>query len=370
MTNFRYLVFAIVILFLSACDTEKSEVTVDVNNDLIAVSEQQFESEKMNLGQITKQQFMTSVMVNGTVTSMPNGNATVGFPMPGRVSKILVVSGQTVSKGQAVVAVSGVEVIELQNNYAESAARLKRLESEYNRISELYTEKVIAEKEFIATESEYKIEKAKLSALALKLSAVGISTDKIDNGQFVSSYFVSAPINGVLSNIGVSIGESVNQNMSFASIVNANLFQLRLSLFMRDVYSVKSGQRVLFSTTGQEPFNEAKITYVGNQLSSDSKTVTCYAQILGKPSGLVQNAYVNAQIITQIDSAYALPLEAILKSGDTREILVLDKKEDSFYYFYSKIVKTGRGNAKYVELIGTEITRPVLIDGVYNFIVE
>lgn len=370
MTNFRYLVFALVILFLAACDTEKPEVSTDLNSDLISVSEQQFESEKMKLGQITKQQFMTYVMVNGTVVSMPNGNAKVGFPISGRVSSILVVPGEHVSKGKALVEVSGMDIIDLQNRYAESAASIKRLESEYNRISELYAEKVVPEKEFIAIESEYKITKAKHSALALKLSTVGISIDKVENGELVSSYFLSAPISGVLSGIDVSIGEYVNQNVIFAKIVNLNLFQLQLSVFMSDASQVEPGQHVLFSSTGQAPFTEAEITYVGNQLSSDSKTVTCYAQILDKSSGLVQNAYVKAQIITQLDSAYALPVEAILKSGDTREILVLNKKENQSYYFKSEIVKTGRENGKYVELPDINITQPVLIDGVYNFIIE
>lgn len=370
MIRYKFLIFAGAMLFFSSCNSEVEQGTVDENSDLITVSKQQFESEKMALGKMSKQQFAEQINVNGTIVSKPEGKAKVGFPMEGRVSKILIASGQMVSKGQPLVEISGNAIIELQNEYVASAASLKRIESEFKRVEALYADKVVAEKEFVAAESEFKIAKANYAALALKLNNVGLSPAQAEQGHLVSSYTVKAPIAGRLSDVMIHVGQYVNRDVELAEIVNPYFFQLKLSVFETDMRDVKPGERVVFSISGSASLYQAKISGVGNQLGIESKAVTCYADIEAEAANLYENSYVAAQIVTGVDSVFALPIDALIKSGEHFNILELVKTDDENYYFQSKLVKVGRENDGYREIITTQPLKNILVSGAYNFVLE
>jgi len=370
MIRYKFLIFAGAMLFLASCNSEVEQNSIDENSDLITVSKQQFESEKMVLGKMSKQQFAEQINVNGIIVSKPEGKAKVGFPMEGRISKILITPGQMVSKGQPLAEISGNAVIELQNEYVASAAGLKRIESEFKRVEALYADKVVAEKEFFAAESEFKIAKADYTALALKLNNVGLSPAQTELGNFVSSYVVKAPIAGRISDVMVHVGQSVDSDVELAEIVNPDFFQLKLSIFEGDMYNVKPGEKVNFKISGVESYYHAEISNVGNQLGIDSKAITCYADIEAGVANLYENSYVDAQIVTAVDSVFALPIEALIKSGEHFNILELVKTDEENYYFQPILIKVGREDNGFREVMITQPLKNILINGAYNFVLE
>lgn len=162
---------------LFACENKPE--AVEQESGFIEITNQQFSTDAMQLGKMETKTFESTVKCNGSVVPLANGMAKVNAPVSGVIKKIYFRHGQFVEKNQALLEISGNEIIDIQKEFAETAAQYKRLESEYVRIKSLYNEKVTSEKDFITIESEFKALMARYNGLKIKIESLGFSISKI-----------------------------------------------------------------------------------------------------------------------------------------------------------------------------------------------
>ena len=367
--------FAIILLIFSvtlfSCKTKPTEV-VEPESGLIEITKVQFQSEKMEFGVPSVSLFPDLVHFTGTVIPSVNGRAQVSLPAQGFISNIYCKPGQSVGKGALLFEVSGNEFIDMQKDFAESAALLIRLKSEYERQKELYDEKIGTKKDFILAESTYNVEKAKCNALRIKIQILGLDAAKIEEGKFYTSYSVKSPIKGFIVNIAATIGQYVEPQQTIAEIIDIESFQLMLSVFEKDISKVKTGQNVEFYLAGNTGKKyTAKLNSVGKTINSATKSIDCFAEMENFDNKLmVSNQFVEGEIIVANDSVFSLPESAILKSGNETFVLVLEKENDELFYLSKLKVNTGRRNNEYVEISELPESKKILIKGVYNIMIE
>ena len=200
----------------------------------------------MELGKPMPITFSESITFTGIIAPSANGKAQISLPIMGVVDKIYCSIGQHITKGQLLFEISGTELIDLQKEFAESAAINKRLKSEYDRVNELYKENIGTQKELIFAESTYKTEQARYMALKLKLDKIGLDIKQIEDGSFYKSFSIVSPINGYIIAIDATIGQFIERQSVVAEIVDADQFQLKISVFEKDVNKLKMGQSILF----------------------------------------------------------------------------------------------------------------------------
>ncbi len=365
--TYYFTFIATVALLLSAC-TKKQESPA-ATTDFIEITNEQFVSEGMQLSEIDTKTFEAIVKCSGSIVPKPNGMANVTAPIAGVISKIHCINGAYVQKNEAILEISGAEVIDIQRDYAEASARYKRSKSEYLRLKTLYAEAVISEKEFIAAESDYKSAEATYNSLQLKLNAAGFSIRAIENGEFSDSYTLRSPISGYVSGLKTTIGTYINQQSVGIEIADPSQFQLTLSVFATDIAKIKKGQVVRFRSTGSDSELQAVISSVGITVNADSKSIDCYATIkANNVTQLIANNAVTAEIITQSEPVNAVPTEAIIKSESNNFILVLNKKTDIGYQFSKVMVELGRQQNGFTELKGAKVSGQIVSKGVYNIV--
>ena len=143
-----------------------------------------------------------------------------------------------------------------------------------------------------------------------------------------------------------------------------------LNVFEKDIQSLKENQRVMFRILGDNNEYYATLKSLGKNVDNETKTILCFAEIddLLK-NNFINNTYVEARVITSRDSVYAVPEEAILRSGESRYILVLRNKENENYYLEKTSVETGRTANGFIE-IKNEIKGQLLLKGAYNIVIE
>ena len=230
----------------------------------------------------------------------------------------------------------------------------------------MYSEKATSEKDFIQAEAEYKSVLADYNGLKLKIESIGLSTEKVENGDFSTSYFLKSPINGYINNIKANLGVSVGAQSELLEIVNPEFLQIKLSVFSNDVMKIKIGQDVHIKTGDNDNYFYAKIDAVGVSVDDDTKTITCYASVSEKKSMKpIANMYVEANIITQIDTVTVLPKSAVIKSENTYFILALKNRDSNQYVFTKQVVGIGREYKEYFEILDNEIDGSVLVRGGY-----
>lgn len=368
MKNSKYLGYSILgLLILTSC--QSNSPAEEATSNLIEITEKQFVTDQMQVGIVEEKVFDNLVKCNGYVVPLPEGKATLSVPISGVVKSIAVQNGQMVRSGQLIFEIEGNELIDIQREYAEVAVTYKRLKSEYDRVNSLYTQDVIAEKDFRLVENEYFSSLAMYKGLKMKIERIHLSADRIENGDFYASYPVHSPLGGTITNLNVNLGSFVTSGLVMAEVIDTRRMQIQLSVFNNDSKKIEKGQTVRIKDAGMQEFQRAVIHSVGIDVKDDTKTVSCYATLTDPMvSRLIVNQYLECEIVTSADTVSAIPTEAILRSESGSFVLKVDKKEGGIYLLTKAEVTTGRQYNGYTELLSGAPSSEILTRGVYNIV--
>lgn len=360
---------AIATFIMFSCGN-KPEVA-EHESGLIEITNQQFETDSMQFGEIETKLFENIVKCNGTTVPLPNGIAKLNAPISGIIKSINCSNGESVDKNQPLIEITGNEIIEIQKEFAEVSANYKRIKSEYERIKSLYNEKVTAEKDFTVAETEFKASMAKYSGLKLKIESIGLNTSKIENGEFYSSYQLKSPIKGYISNFNTSIGSYIDSQAELLEIINPDMLQVKLSVFVNEIANLRKGQTVRFKSTNTLDYQHATISSIGVAINNETKSVECYAAITGKRAiNPIAYEFVESEIVTSIDTVKALPSDAIIKTESGYAILALEKQHDNGYSLKKLDIIIGNQHNGYTQVITDIGNNKVLTKGLYNIVIE
>jgi membrane fusion protein, heavy metal efflux system len=370
MKRFFFIVFGLATLIQPACHHENAES--ENQNDFIEIKKSQFESENMELGVPSYRTFTEKVPFTGKIVTSANGLVKISLPLTGIVQHFYCNEGQKVQKGQVLLNVSGNEMIDIQKEYAESSAILKKLSSEYERIKELYKENIGTQKELISAESVYKAEKAKNMALRMKLKTMHLEPEKIEDALFSHTYPLKSPINGYITKIHAKAGQYTEQHSVVMEILDEKQFLIKLSLFTKDINKLKTNQKIQFNFIDNKGGSySARLSTLNKTINEESKTLDCLAEIEDSQNmNIINNQFVEGYIIVDTLSLISVPLEALVKTENETFILNLEKEENEIYYFSKIRVITGISNQEFVALQKTTGIHKILLKGVYNLQID
>ncbi len=341
-------------------------------SQLVQITTSQFESEGMMIGEATTQPFKEEVRCNGYIVAPATGMAQISAPLAGIVQAINCSTGQYVRKGETLCLLSGNELMLIQQEFAETSAKLKRSKSDYDRSKALFDEKIGAEKEFIAQETEYHVMRSKYQSLKLRLELLKLNVSKIEAGEFYAAYAVISPINGYVTSLNMVLGQYTEQQMSLLEIVDINQLQLQLSVFENDVNKLEPGQTVRFNSLGEpDSSHMATLVSIGATINPESRTIQCIAKIVNaNGKKFINESYIGAAIMVGHKTALALPNEAVIKSGRDHFVFIVEKQHDHIYYLRREKVTIGRTSGGFTEITSAANLTKVLIKGAYNLPAE
>ena len=368
-TLFRIIPFALILLVTGCGKSTKPIEDATTETDLlIKITVNQFMADSMAIGTISTQTFEDEVRCNGYVTALANGKAQISSPVSGIVESINFSMGSYVKKGQTLCMITSNELMALQQEFTETSARLKRLKSDYERSKSLFDEKIGAEKDFIATESEYKAMNSTYLSLKLRLEILRLNVSKIEAGDLYASFPILSPINGFITEQNLVLSQFIEQQKLLVEIVDVNQLQIQLSVFEKDVAKLKVGQNVDFGSPGGNSFaNKATLVSIGKAVNPTTKTVTCIASINnGQQNNLINQSFIEAFIAVNSSEAKVLPSEALIKSGKDYYVLLVEKSDNEAYYLRKQKVTIGRNSKGFTEIIDDFELTKVLVKGVYN----
>jgi len=348
-------VLLVSIAFMACGNSEKNTDSKTVNNDIsneITISKQQFESQNMQLGKLTEQAFSTIVKANGMIDVPPENKASVSSFIGGYVTKIPLLIGDKVKKGQLVATLESTEFLELQQQYLELAEQLNYLKNEYERQKNLYNENITSEKNYLKAESSYKSNLAIYNGLRKKLQMLNIDPIHVEQGQLSSSINLYAPINGYITKVNVSNGMFVSSANELVEIINTDHIHLELNVFEKDILKVKKEQKINFKVPEASSENYlAKVHLVGTSID-ENRIIRVHGHIEDEEStNFIVGMFVEASIIANSENRLALPNEAFSKIGEHHFVLLLESKTEKDFKFKKVKVEVGSKNENYTEVL-------------------
>ena len=372
-----YSILFLVLLFSCGETKNKSNVVIETTevDNLITISSLQFESENMKLGSLKEQRFYETVTTSGYIDVPPQNKASVSTFMDGYVTNTPLLVGDEVKKGQLVITLENPEYVELQQNYLEVTETLNYLKSEYERQKTLFEENITSKKNYLKAESEYKSNLAHSNGLKQKLKMLNLNPKSVEQGKISSTINLYAPINGFITKVNVNNGSYVDASSEILEIVDTDHIHLELSVFEKDVSSIKKGQLIKFkiSETSKETF-DAKVYLVGTSIDETNRTITIHGHLDDEypQKTFVRGMFVEAQIIIDSHKLMALPKEAITEINGKYFILVLNNKTEINYEFHKIEVFVGKQNEHYTEVLNTHDlkNKQILINGTFMLLID
>ncbi len=360
----------VMLLLINACGNHSAidDNSANEKDHLIQITQKQIASEGIEMGEPSNRIFDEHITCNGYIMAPSDGIAQISTPLSGIVKNINCSLGDFVKKGEVLCSITSNELITFQQDFAEISARLSRLRADYERNKILYDEKIGAEKDFLAAESEYNAMTAKFHALKIRLELMGLDVSKIEKGNMYSSFPVVAPIKGYITNLNLVLGQFAEQQKSLMEIVDVNKLQLKLFVYQEDMSKLIPGQNISFKSLGdQNSLHSATLLSTGKSIDPETKTIQCLARIKNDDgTDFINQSYIEAQVIVNQSEVRALPTEAVLKSEKDYFVFVVDKVDKEVYYIRKVKVSVGRVFKEFSEITEGNITGKVLINGVYN----
>jgi cobalt-zinc-cadmium efflux system membrane fusion protein len=177
----------------------------------IRFSKEQAWNSRFMVREIWPGPFHAVIPTSGEIMAMPGAKKNISSGSHGiiRFADPLLVQGSSVEKGQLLFTITSENMVEdnLVLRYNEAKNRLEKSRSEYNRHQELYKQKAISERQFLASKSTYTEDSLRFYSLASNVSEDGVR--------------VTATVSGTIHELNVSDGEYTEPGRILA-ILSAN----------------------------------------------------------------------------------------------------------------------------------------------------
>lgn len=375
----QLLYFFASILLLTSCNSssgeEKPEAAATSPLET-RITDKQFESSGMRLGQLQLHRFTQMVAANGMVDVPPENKASVSVYFGGYVKRLDLLPGQKVNRGQVLFVLENPEYLEVQRDFLEEKGRLKYLRSDYERQKGLAGENVASEKQFLKAESEYKVSSARYESLRKKLQLMGINPETISEENLQSSIMVLSPISGYVSQVNANLGSYLSASDVGVELIDPEHLHLELNIFEKDLPKVQEEQKVIFSLQ-DDPMKkyEAKVHMVGKGVEPKNRTITVHAHLAEEEQKKLFNPgmYIEAKIETASEILPSLPAEAVVNLDDRNYVLQLESRNSEGMLFRKQEVQPGPENDGFIAIGNAEDfaeDAQFLTQGAFNLITE
>ena len=345
----------LVLLNTMACGESKhaggSEGSAETAVNELTITEEQFKENGMVLSHLEERTFPVTVSTNGIIDVPPENRAVVNAMIGGYIQKTPLLVGNKVDKGQLLVTLENPEFVALQQEYLEVKERLGYLKSEYDRHKILFEEKISSQKNYLRTESEFKMAQAQYNGLQKQLRMLNISPLEVENGNITATASLYSPISGSVTQVWVSKGAYVSPSSPILEIVDNDHIHLELAVFEKDIMKVKKGQPISFRIPeASDKTFEAEVYLVGTTIT-DNRTIQVHAHLKNeKENNFLTGMFVEADIVMDQIQALALPSEAIVTIDNKTYALLLVSENNDNYQFRKLEVQTGQTHADYTAI--------------------
>lgn len=293
-----------------------------------------------------------TVIATGTVRS--NNRVEVGAQVSGKITKMNVILGQEVKKGDLIATIDSTTQ---ENDLEKAKSQLESYEtqleskkttlevssSKYRRAANLYKVKSISQDDYETAKEEYAAAKSGVREIEelIKQAKIEVKTAETNLGYTT----IVSPIDGVVISIPVSEGQTVNSMQTTPTIVQvADLKKMLIKpeISEGDITKLKEGQEVEFTILSlPERVYKAKINSIDpaattltddeyEESASDTDAVYYYANVVvDNEDNILRIGMTTTNVIkvAQVENVIVVPSIALQKRDGKYFIKVLEEKD-------------------------------------------
>jgi cobalt-zinc-cadmium efflux system membrane fusion protein len=251
----------------------------------------------------------------------------------GPVSRVVVVPGQKVQKGEPMLYVASPDYSQLRTNYLKAKDAYALAQKAYARARDLYEHKAIAEQNLEQAESAEVQASGDLASSQAALKVMGI-TDPDALVQAPPSFEVPvrAPISGEVVEQDVSAGQLIQPGTTQCFMISdTGSVWVLVNIYQKDLPYVRVGDTVTIQTDTYPEVFHGRISYVAASLDPNTRTLQARIETNNPGEKLKKDMYVVATVNAGvIPNAIALPDAAVLRDSENQPFVYAAASSNQF----------------------------------------
>jgi cobalt-zinc-cadmium efflux system membrane fusion protein len=264
--------------------------------------------------------------------------------VPGIAEAVLVSTGQTVRKGQALAVFSSQAISEQRSALQSAQKRQSFALSVYEREKKLWEQKITAEQDFLQAQVALREAEIAVENAQQKLSALGVAAG---SGTGLNRFELRAPYDGLVVERKLSVGEAVREDTHIMTISDMSSVWVEVSIPAKDLPLMRVGAKVLVRATAFDAKATGTVAFLGALVGEQTRMARARI-LLANPQGtwrpgLFVSIEVNA---ANLQVPVAVETEAVQTLGNRQVVFVREEKR-----FVPRSVKLGINDEKHIEVL-------------------
>jgi membrane fusion protein, heavy metal efflux system len=251
----------------------------------------------------------------------------------GPVSRILVVPGERVKKGQSLLEVSSPDYSLLYAAYLKARDTLRVTDKNYARAQDLYAHHAIAERDLLQAESDRIQAQADLNAALLGLKILGIAKpEDLEKAPSSAEIPLLAPIGGEVVERDVAPGQLLQAGATQAFIISdMSSVWVLANVYQGDMAAVHVGDQVTVQTDSYPDKFQGKISFMSPALDPNTRTLQARIVVENPGEKLKNNMYVTATVNAGVEqNAIAVPDASVLRDDENQPFVYVATSSNQF----------------------------------------
>jgi cobalt-zinc-cadmium efflux system membrane fusion protein len=261
------------------------------------------------------------VTAPASVEADPARYAKILPPLNGRVLQLFVHPGDSVTKGQQLLAIDAPDFVGAQTDYAKARSVLAQAERALTRQEDLATHGIIGQRDVDQARTDRDTALSDFNRTKDRLRLLGMDPE---NTQLGAPLIVRSPVSGKVLDVLTATGEFRNDPTApLMTVADLSDIWVTANVQEKDIHYVHRGDPAIatFAAYPTEAF-QGKVLFVADVLDPDTRTAKVRIAYANKDGRLRPAMFANVILRTWDTQELTVPTTALVMSGDHTTVFV------------------------------------------------
>jgi membrane fusion protein, heavy metal efflux system len=325
-------------------------VEVDAERGLVTLSPEAQAALALQLARAEPGKLRQTTLAYARVVTPWQQRYFVSSRLPGRISQLLVKSGEQVEAGQLLAEIASPDLEGLVLELQSAANDLALTRRQYDLLVGLEREQIVNGREFIEIAARLEQQRLALETVVLKLRSLGIEAARVDELLAMPAGSsrelrlpIRAPLAGTVSHSDLAVGKVVVADEHLFEVNDLSKLWVEIEVLENDLPEIQRGQAVELELAAYPGLKlSTRVDVVGSEIDPRTHVARVWAEM---PAGEIGTRFLPgmhgvARIVVSPDrELLTLPAGALLGSGAERYVLVeLASTKRGFEYRRQNVV--------------------------------
>ena len=264
--------------------------------------------------------------------------------LAGVVQTVAANMGDRVRKDQLLATISSQALSDQRSELLAAQKRLGLAQASHARERKLWQAQISAEQDYLQAQATLREAEIAVDNATQKLASLGGARWQ---GRDLTRYDLVAPIDGIVIEKHLSLGEAVKDDASVIVIADLSTVWAEMTIYAKDLNAVRVGQMATVKATAFESSSSGEVSYVGPLIGEQTRTARARL-VLRNPEGIWRPGLpVNVELTASETEVPVAVSDAALQTFDDATVVFVRDGER----FVPRAVRTGRSDGALVEIL-------------------